>query len=192
MTLFAAGARLSRRRFVYPLIAIAAALAAAIAVTLSLAAGAAAATIPAGARVVTVTPVFGQDPDVSRHHLDHAFTITDPARVARIAAIIDGLARFPIGELSCARDNGAEMQLTFRTSPGGRVLATVLATYTGCPLVWNTDARTRATSTTTPAPASRSSSWSCPSRASAGRTRRPPCHRSRANLRLRGAGAGTW
>lgn len=141
MTLFAAGARLSRRRFVYPLIAIAAALAAAIAVTLSLAAGAAAATIPAGARVVTVTPVFGQDPDVSRHHLDHAFTITDPAQVARIAAVIDGLARFPIGELSCARDNGAEMQLTFRTSPGGRVLATVVATYTGCPLVWNTDAR---------------------------------------------------
>ena len=109
--------------------------------TLSLAAGWAAATIPAGARVVTVTPVFGQDPDVSRHHLDHAFTVTDPAQVARIAAIIDGLARFPIGELSCARDNGAEMQLTFRTSPGGRVLATVVATYTGCPLVWNTDAR---------------------------------------------------
>jgi len=35
-------------------------------------AGAAAGTIPPGARVVTVTPVFGRDPNTSRHHLDHA------------------------------------------------------------------------------------------------------------------------
>jgi hypothetical protein len=139
-TLFAAGPRLSRRRFVYLLAAIAAALGVTIGLTVTLAVGAAAGTIPSGARVVTVTPVFGQDPDVSRHRLDHAFTITDPARVARIAAILDGLAPFPIGELSCARGNGAAMQLTFRTRPGGPVLATVVATYTGCSRVWNTGA----------------------------------------------------
>jgi hypothetical protein len=140
MTLFAAGARLSRRRFVSLLAAIAAAIGVATGLTVWLAAGAAAGAIPSGARVVTVTPLFGQDPDVSRHHLDHAFTITDPARVARIAAILDGLAPFPIGELSCARGNGAAMQLTFRTRQGGPALATVLATYTGCSRVWNTSA----------------------------------------------------
>ena len=165
MTLFAAGPRLSRRRlvlarpsarrlvlarpsgrrFVLVLAAIAAALGVAIALTLSLfarsAAAATAATVPPGARVVTVTPVFGQDPNVSRHHLDHAFTITDPAKVARIAGILNGLAPFPIGVLSCARGNGAEMKLTFRTSPHGQVVATVVATYTGCARVWNTGAR---------------------------------------------------
>jgi len=94
--------------------------------------GAAAATIPGGARVLTVTPVFGSDPNITRHYLDQPFTITDPAKVARIEAIINGLARFPIGILSCARGNGAEMKMTFRTSRHGRVVATVLATYTGC------------------------------------------------------------
>jgi hypothetical protein len=98
--------------------------------------GAAAGTIPGGARVVTVTPVFGTDPNISRHHLDHAFTITDPAKVARIEAIINGLARFPIGALSCTRGNDAAMKLTFKTSAHGRAVATVFATYTGCQQVW--------------------------------------------------------
>jgi hypothetical protein len=88
-----------------------------------------------------VTPVFGHDPNTSQHHLDHAFTITDPAVVARIAAIINGLAPFPIGELSCAEGNGAAMQLTFRTSLDGPTIATVLATYTGCPRVSSLDAQ---------------------------------------------------
>lgn len=124
------GARLSRRRILLLLIAIAVAVAIALLVWPS--GSAAAATIPPGARVVTVTPVFGRDPNTGRHHLDHAFTITDPAKAARIAAIINGLARFPMGELSCTEDNGAAMKLTFRTSPGGRTTAIVLATYTGC------------------------------------------------------------
>ena len=97
--------------------------------------GAVAGTIPGGARVVTVTPVFGSDPNITLHYLDRPFTITDPAKVARIEAIINGLARFPIGELSCTRGNGAEMKLTFKTSRHGRVVATVLATYTGCRMV---------------------------------------------------------
>jgi hypothetical protein len=130
MTLFLTGARPARRRIVFPLAA-----AAAAAVVLGLtawASSASAGTVPSGARVLTVTPVFGQDPNVSRHHLDHAFTITDPAKVARITAIVNGLAPFPVGELSCARDNGAAMRLTFRATPHGPVVATLLATYTGC------------------------------------------------------------
>jgi hypothetical protein len=130
MTFFR-GARHFRRRSQFLLTGVAVAAGVAIGLTVW-APGAAAGTIPRGARVVTVTPVFGTDPNTSRHHLDHAFTITDPAKVARIAAIINGLARFPIGELSCSRGNGAAMRLTFRTRIGGRVVVTALATYTGC------------------------------------------------------------
>ena len=128
MTLFLTGARPARRRIVFSLAAVAVVVLGLTAWAPSASAG----TAPSGARVLTVTPVFGQDPNVSRHHLDHAFTITDPAKVARIAAVINGLAPFPVGELSCARDNGAAMRLTFRARPHGRVVATLLATYTGC------------------------------------------------------------
>jgi hypothetical protein len=126
------GARLSRRRIMYLLIAAGGAAGVAAGLVVWSSAGAAAGTIPPGARVVTVTSVFGHDPNTSRHHLDRAFTVTDPAQVARIAAIINGLAPFPVGELSCAEDNGAAMKLTFRTSLRGPAVATVLATYTGC------------------------------------------------------------
>ncbi len=131
MTLFLTAARPARRRIVFPL----AVVAATAAVVLGLTAwtpSASAGTVPSGARVLTVTPVFGQDPNVSLHHLDHAFTITDPAKVARIAAVINGLSPFPVGELSCAADNAAAMRLTFRDRPHGPVVATLLATYTGC------------------------------------------------------------
>ena len=140
MANFLTGARLSRRRIVFPLTSIVVAVGVAIGLAVWPSADAAAATIPSGARVVTVTPVFGRDPNISRHHLDHAFTITDPAKVARIAGIINDLAPFPIGVLSCAADNRAAMRLTFRTSVGARAIATVLATYTGCSGVARPDA----------------------------------------------------
>ena len=112
--------RFPRRRILLLLtaIAVAAGVAIGLAVWPSGTVGTAGGTIPGGARVVTVTPVFGLDPNTRRHHLDHPFTITNPAEVARIAAIINGLAPFPVGELSCAEDNGAAMRLTFRTTPG--------------------------------------------------------------------------
>jgi hypothetical protein len=100
--------------------------------------------IPPGARVVTVTPVFGASPafglhpDISRDKRDHAFTMTNPATVAKIAAVIDGLAPVAPGTYSCPSDNGAAMQLTFRTRPRGPVLAGVTAGYRGCQFVWVT------------------------------------------------------
>ena len=140
MTNFFTGAQLSRRRIVYLLTAIVAAAGVAIGLAVWPSGSAAAATIPSEARVLNVTPVFGRDPNTSRHHLDHAFTITDPAKVARIAAIVNGLAPFPRGVLSCAQDNAAAMRLTFRTSLGGPAVATVLATYTGCSGIATPDA----------------------------------------------------
>jgi hypothetical protein len=91
--------------------------------------------IPPDARVVTVTPVFGLQPDKKLEPLDPAFTVTSPAKVAAIAAVIDGLALFPPGTFSCPADFGAQMRLTFRTAPGGPVVARVTAEYDGCGIV---------------------------------------------------------
>jgi hypothetical protein len=91
--------------------------------------------IPPDARVVTVTPVFGLQPDRKLEPLDPAFTVTDPAKVARIAAVIDGLALFPDGTFSCPASFGAEMRLTFRTSLKGPVVAWLTAEYGGCGVV---------------------------------------------------------
>ena len=140
MTSLVTGARISRRRIVFLLTAIVVAAGAAIGLAVWPSGRAAAGTIPPGARVVTVTPVFGRDPSTGRHNLDRAFTITDPAKVARIAAIINGLVPFPAGVLSCAEDNGAAMRLTFRTNLGGPAVATVFATYTGCSGIAGPDA----------------------------------------------------
>jgi hypothetical protein len=91
--------------------------------------------IPPDARVVTVTPVFGFQPDKKLEPLDPAFTVTDPAKVAKIAAVIDGLTLFPPGAFSCPADFGADMRLTFRTSPDGPVVARLTAEYDGCGVV---------------------------------------------------------
>jgi hypothetical protein len=96
--------------------------------------------IPADARVVTVTPVFDFGHAPGRGEPDRAFTVTDPATVAQIAAVIDGLRQLD-GTYSCPAeaDSGlmlTSMQLTFRTAPGGPVAATAGAGYTGCQFAW--------------------------------------------------------
>ena len=53
--------------------------------------------IPAGVRAVTVTPVFGSDSDRRGDRLDHAFTVTDPAKLARIVALANALTVYPAG-----------------------------------------------------------------------------------------------
>ena len=52
--------------------------------------------------------------------------------MARIAAVIDGLPRFPDGTFSCPADFGGQMRLTFSASPGGPALARLTAQYGGC------------------------------------------------------------
>jgi len=136
-----AAARPGRPRFVY-LVAALAGVAAGLAI--GLAAPAVPSRIPADAGVVTVTPVFDYAPGTSRETPDAAFTITDPAKVAQIAAVISGLRQLPAGPYGCPAEADfpmllTSMQLTFRTSPGGPVIATVLATYTGCSRVWRLD-----------------------------------------------------
>ncbi|HEU5386424.1 MAG TPA: hypothetical protein VFV73_11025 [Streptosporangiaceae bacterium] len=88
--------------------------------------------IPPGVRAVTVTPVFGLNQDPRGDRLDHAFTVTDPAAVAKIIALADELTVFPPGARACPASFGGAMRLAFLTRPGGQVLATFTAEYGGC------------------------------------------------------------
>jgi hypothetical protein len=88
--------------------------------------------IPPGVQAVTVTPVFGLNPDPRRDRLDHAFTVTDRAQVARIVALANGLTSFPPGARPCPADFGGAMRIAFLARPGGRVLARFTAQYGGC------------------------------------------------------------
>ncbi len=88
--------------------------------------------IPPGVRVVTVTPVFGLNRDARLDRLDRAFTVTDPAKVARLVALADGLSVVPPGMRSCPADFGGAMRLAFLTRTGGQVLARFTAEYGGC------------------------------------------------------------
>jgi hypothetical protein len=156
MDIFTA-ARPGRRRFVYLLAALAGVAAG---LTIGLAVRATARWIPADASVVTVTPVFGVSPASADPHpaswekpwlrrqelyfareerFDHAFTITHPATVARITAVINSFTPVPDGTYNCpASMSDPTMQLTFRTSPGGPVVASVTVEYYGCQWVWVT------------------------------------------------------
>jgi hypothetical protein len=85
--------------------------------------------IPATAKVVTITHVPGFEPQPAG---DAPVTITDPGKVARIAAVIDGLPVFPPGVMSCPLDRGDGMRLTFRATLSGPALAVVMAPNGGC------------------------------------------------------------
>ena len=91
--------------------------------------------IPAGVTRITVTPVFGFNRNPRAKRLDHAFTVTDPAKVAGIVALVNGLTRFPAGSFSCPADFGGQMRLTFGMRPGGPVAARLTADYGGCGVV---------------------------------------------------------
>jgi len=100
--------------------------------------------IPADARVVTVTPVFDYGSGPSRVVPGYyAFTVTDPAKVGRIAAVINGLRQLTAGTYSCPAEGGSAMmlttmQLTFSTAPGDPAVATAGADYGGCQFAWVT------------------------------------------------------
>jgi len=93
--------------------------------------------IPADARVLTVTPVLPFDPGTRQEWPGSAFAITDPAKVARIAAVIDALPQLPPGVYDCpfgtaSGEQLTSMQLTFRTTPGGPIVASLIAVYATC------------------------------------------------------------
>ena len=100
-----------------------------------LSARSAAERVPADVTTITVTPVFGFNPNPRARRLDHGFTVTDPAKVARIVAVVNGMSRFPDGSFSCPAEFGGQMRLAFGIRPGGPVAARLTAEYGGCGVV---------------------------------------------------------
>jgi hypothetical protein len=84
--------------------------------------------VPGSAKVVTITPLTFGPPAAD----DHPVTITDPAKVAEIAAVVDGLPVFPPGVMSCPVDFGGGVRLTFRATLAGPTLAVVTSGTSGC------------------------------------------------------------
>jgi hypothetical protein len=85
--------------------------------------------VPAAARVVTVTLEPGGNDKTTP---PGPVTITDPAKVRRLASEVDGLELDASGVLTCPFDDGRGIQLTFRARVGGPVLATAFADGGGC------------------------------------------------------------
>lgn len=88
--------------------------------------------IPGTAKVVVVAPILGDGPV----NADEApVVITDPAKVAKIVAVVNALQPFPVGHMMCPMYRGPSMRLTFRAAPTSPDLAVVTANTTGCQTV---------------------------------------------------------
>ncbi len=85
--------------------------------------------IPSSATVVTIAPILGNGPVNAD---DAPVVITDPAKVAKIAAVVNALQLFAVGRMMCPMYRGPSMRLTFRAAPTGPDLAVVTANTTGC------------------------------------------------------------
>jgi len=62
-------------------------------------------------------------------------TITAPAKVAELRALINSLPPSPPGMFSCPAAFGDNLVLTFRARPGGPALAVATDMLSGCPAV---------------------------------------------------------
>jgi hypothetical protein len=79
--------------------------------------------IPSAARVVTLTMTNIFHP---RARQPKPVTVTSPARVSELAALLDGLQVTPANLYqSCPYDLGGQLTLTFRGTAGGPALAVV-------------------------------------------------------------------
>ncbi|MGH3149242.1 MAG: hypothetical protein ACRDOB_00720 [Streptosporangiaceae bacterium] len=88
--------------------------------------------VPSAAQAVTIAVKS----DMNLHVTPPApVTVTDPARVRRIVALVDGLPLSPRGGFSCPADGGATLVLTFRAQPGGPALAVAEPGLEGCEMV---------------------------------------------------------
>lgn len=84
--------------------------------------------VPAGVSVITITA----QPSMSRpHHVPAPVTVTDPAKVGKIVALIDGLYLEPAGVRTCALEAGTGITLSFLGHVNGPVLATVIPSCYG-------------------------------------------------------------
>jgi hypothetical protein len=86
--------------------------------------------LPSAASVVTFSLGLGLNADGKQPPAPA--TVTDPAKVSRIVALIDAQPLFPPGPYSCPADDGQFLKLTFRAKTGGPVLAVATLATSGC------------------------------------------------------------
>jgi hypothetical protein len=85
--------------------------------------------VPAGVTAVTITA----SPDMNHPKGTPApVTVTDPAKVAKIVALLDGLSLNTSGVHGCLMEQGQDITLSFRAKPGGPVLATASEPIPSC------------------------------------------------------------
>jgi hypothetical protein len=86
--------------------------------------------VPAAARAVTISTDLGRKEGGTVP--PKPVTITDPAKVRALTALINGLALFPPGSYSCPADFGGDLVLTFRAGPRTPALAVATVDFGGC------------------------------------------------------------
>ncbi len=86
--------------------------------------------VPARAKAVTITMDTGMNQGSKKP--PSPATITDPAKVRRLVALINGLPRPLPGIRDCPADFGDSLTLTFRGSPQGAPLAVATVELSGC------------------------------------------------------------
>jgi hypothetical protein len=87
--------------------------------------------VPKAAQVVTVRLQAGYGAGLTQRA--GTATVTDPARVRRIAALVDALPLAGWETISCPMYSGGAVTLTFRARAGGPALVKVSADLIGCP-----------------------------------------------------------
>jgi hypothetical protein len=86
--------------------------------------------VPAAAKGVTIAMRLGSNQGGRKP--PKPVTITDPAKVGALKALVNGLALFPPGTFNCPVDFGQGLVLTFRAGPGAPALAVAAVDLAGC------------------------------------------------------------
>jgi hypothetical protein len=86
--------------------------------------------VPAAAQAVTISMDLGLN--AGGKEPPKPVTITDPAKVRALKALINGLAVFPPAPYSCPADFGVDLVLTFRAGPRTPPLAVATVDFEGC------------------------------------------------------------
>jgi hypothetical protein len=96
--------------------------------------------VPAGVKVVTITA----SPDANHPKGTPALvTVTSPAKVATIVALLNGLSLQTSETIGCPAEEGKSITLSFRAKPGGPVLAAADELIPSCGSVGFTIGRVR-------------------------------------------------
>lgn len=96
----------------------------------STASAAARVAVPAAAGTVTLSLNYGGNADGRKPPAP--VTVTSPAMVREVAALVAGQPSAPPGMTSCPFSDGKALDLVFRAAPGGPALATAVLGLDGC------------------------------------------------------------